>query len=110
MAKTDKINELLHRELAEAINQELARPDMLITITEVSCSPDLQSARVGVSILPASLAGTALKKLRSSSGVLSSVISKKSRLRKLPRLNWYFDSTEKEAADLEDLISDISCR
>ena len=42
MSKVEQFNELLHRELAVAINRELELPEVFLTISYVSCTPDLQ--------------------------------------------------------------------
>jgi ribosome-binding factor A len=107
MSKIDQINELLHRELAAAVNQELELPEVLITISYVSCDPDLRSAYVGVSVLPDKLTGTALKKLKASSGLFAKIIAKNTRLRKAPKLIWEFDDTERKAAELEEVFLKI---
>lgn len=104
MSKVEQLNELLHRELASAVNQELEFPEAFITITYVSCNPDLQFAKVIVSVLPDHLAGTALKKLKGASGRLAAAVVKRTRLRKVPRLLWEFDPTERKAAVLEDVF------
>ncbi len=104
MSKLHQINELIYRELATAINQELQLPDVLVTVSYVSCEPDLRSARIGVSVLPDKLAGTALKKIRKMSGIFASIISKNTRLRKAPKLIWEFDSTEKKAAEIDNIF------
>lgn len=107
MSKTEQINELLHRELAAAVNRELEWPDALITIVNVSCTPDLQTANVFFSVLPDHLVGTALKKLKASSGRFAKVIAKNTRLRKAPKLWWKFDDTEKQAAELDEVFLKI---
>lgn len=107
MSKVDQLNELLHRELAAAISQEVDFPDGLITVAFVSVTPDLQFAKVTVSVLPDKLAGTAIKKLKAASGRLASAIVKKTRLRKVPRLLWDFDPTERKAAVLEEYFQKI---
>ncbi|MDD3285243.1 MAG: 30S ribosome-binding factor RbfA [Patescibacteria group bacterium] len=107
MPKVEQLNELLHRELAAAINRELELPEVFVTVSYVSCTPDLQHAKVAVSVLPDKMAGTALKKLKASSGKIASGIIKKTRLRKIPRLLWEFDPTEKKAADLEEVFLKI---
>ncbi|PKM88707.1 hypothetical protein CVU83_01255 [Candidatus Falkowbacteria bacterium HGW-Falkowbacteria-2] len=107
MSKVDQLNELLHRELAAAIGQEVDFPDGLITVAFVSVTPDLQFAKVTVSVLPDKLAGTAIKKLKAASGRLASAIVKKTRLRKVPRLLWDFDPTERKAAVLEEYFQKI---
>lgn len=107
MAKLDQVNELLKQELAQAVNREIGLQDTLITVTFVDCSPDYKYARVGVSVLPDRLAGTALKKLKASSGLLSNILIKKTKLRRIPHFNWVFDATEREASKIEELIKEI---
>jgi len=107
MAKVEQLNELLHRELGAAINRELDFPEVFITVSYVSCTPDLQFAKIGVSVLPDRLAGTALKKLKSASGRLAAAAVKRTRLRKIPHLLWEFDATEKKAAVLDEFFLKI---
>lgn len=107
MSKVEKLNEMLQHELAEAINREVAIPNALITVVYVRASNDLQFATVGVSVLPDNMAGTALLRLKKSAGVLSNILSKRTRLRQIPRLRFVFDPTEKKAAELEDFMSNL---
>ena len=107
MAKTDRINELMLEELALAVNREVGLANALITITYVECSPDLKTARVGFSVIPDHLVGTALRKLGSATGQLVLMLRSRVKLRKLPRLIWEFDATEKEASKIERLIASI---
>jgi len=107
MSKVEAINQMLQEELAYAINREVGVPNALITVVYVRTSADLQWATVGVSVLPDNVAGTALSKLKNSAGVLSSILAKKTRLRKIPRLRFEFDPTEKKAAILEAIINNL---
>lgn len=107
MSKIAQVNELLHRELAISVNQVLEWPEVLITIIYVDCSPDLQTARIGISVLPDKLAGTALKKLKAASGRFAKMISQNTRLRKAPKLWWEFDDTERKAAELDEIFLKI---
>lgn len=105
MSKVDQLNEMLQQELAYAINREVGVPNTLITVVYVRTTSDLKFATVGVSVLPDNLAGTALEKLKKSSGVLSSILAKKTRLRQIPRLRFEFDPTERKAAVLENFMN-----
>ena len=98
---------MLLEELAQVVNREVFIPDALITITYVECSPDLKQARVGFSVLPDHLAGTALRKLGSSTNTIVGALRGRVKLRKLPRLMWEFDATEREAGKIEKLIAGI---
>ncbi len=107
MAKNERINELLLEELANAVNKEVGIQDALITISSVSCDPDLKTALVRVSVLPDHLAGTVLRKLKSSTGQLVSLMKKRVKIRRIPRLIWEFDATEREAEKIEKLIEEV---
>jgi len=108
MPKTGRINDELLHGLAEVVNRAVALPEALVTIAYVDCSPDLKSAKVGFSVLPDKLAGTALRKLQSSTGEIVSLLRGRLRLRRFPHLVWEFDATEREAEKIERLIADIN--
>lgn len=105
MSKIEKINSLLLSELAAAVNREVDLSGALVTITYVNCDPDLKTAKVGFSVLPDKLAGTALRVLSAASGQLVPIISRRLRLRQIPHLIWEFDATEKEADRIERLLA-----
>ena len=107
MAKAERINDLLLEELARAVNREVAVVNTLITITYVECSSDLKHAKIGFSVLPDKLAGTALRKLTAATSQLAGILRSRTRLRKLPHLIWEFDATEREASKIEKLIAGI---
>lgn len=107
MGRVEQLNELLHQNLAEIVNQEINLENGLITVCRVDCSPDLENSKIYISVLPDNLAGTALERLRNHSGAIARILAKKIRMKKVPRLKWVFDPTEKKAADIEKLLEDI---
>jgi len=107
MSKVPRLNELLLSELAAAVSREVGLPDALITITYVDCSPDLKQAKVGFSVLPDRLAGTALRHLKASTSRLLPLLRARVKLRVFPHLIWEFDATEKEASKIERLIAGL---
>lgn len=107
MSKVERLNEMLQHELAQAINREVMIPNVLLTVVYVKTTADLKFATVGVSVLPDNMAGTALEKLKKSAGILSGILSKKTKLRQIPRFRFEFDPTEKKAAVLEKVINDL---
>jgi len=108
MSKIAQINEIFLEELAIAINREITIPNTLITITYVDCSPDLQQAKVGFSVLPDNLTGTALRHLTEATSQLVNILKKRTRFRKIPHFIWQFDATEKEAEKIEKLITEAA--
>lgn len=107
MSRIEQVNELIKRELADLINKEICFESGLVTVSFVDCSPDCKDAKVGVSVLPINLAGTALKSLRRKSGVFAQILRKRTRLRRVPHFSWEIDNTEEEAGKIEDLLEQI---
>jgi len=105
MSRLENINDLIHRNLSNLVNQELKASGQLVsclvTIIRVSCNQNLSSANVYVSVLPEKFSGTALKQLRKISGSLRAQLSKKIKLRLIPKLNWQIDQLERRAAEIE---------
>lgn len=106
MSRLAQIDEGLRNELAIILNKELELRNALVTISYVNCSDDLKYARVGVSVLPDRLAGTALRALRSKSGLIAKLLQKRTAIRKIPQITWNLDVTEREASIIEQAIAE----
>ncbi len=104
----ERFNELLAQELAAIVSRELEFPEVLVTVLYVNCSSDQRYASVGVSVLPEKFTGSALTALRKASGNLAKKLQAKTKMREVPKLQWVFDPTEKEAAKIENLLNKIS--
>ncbi len=107
MARVDKINSLLEQEIAEFISQNTSLDNYLITIKKVDCSPDLKNAIVYLSVLPEKFFGTALSTVRKINTPLSNHLNRKLNLRKVPKLKWQIDASEKEYAKIEKILREI---
>ncbi|PJA09996.1 hypothetical protein COX68_01535 [Candidatus Falkowbacteria bacterium CG_4_10_14_0_2_um_filter_41_15] len=101
-----QINEGLKHELANILNKELELRNILVTVSYVYCSDDLKYARVGVSVLPDRLAGTALRALRAKSGLIAKLLQKRTTIRHIPKITWDLDVTEREAGIIEQAIAE----
>ena len=104
----ERFNELLAQELAAIVSRDLEFPEVLVTVLYVNCSSDQRYASVGVSVLPEKFTGSALTALRKASGNLAKKLQAKTKMREVPKLQWVFDPTEKEAAKIENLLNKIS--
>lgn len=105
--RVNQLNELFKSELANLIIREMPKKDVLITISYVDCSPDLQRAKIGFSVLPHEKSGGALKVLRKYSGLFAKILKKKLKLHHIPKFNWIIDETEKKAAELDKIFEQI---
>jgi ribosome-binding factor A len=106
MSRIEQVNELLQREIAQAIQRDVEAPGALITVIGVSCSPDFQEAQVRVSVLPDNRTGSTMERLRKQQGLVYSYIKKHTKLRRIPALRFVFDDTEKRAAAVREAIAE----
>lgn len=109
MARVDKLDSILLRELSIIISQEINDPKLgFPTVTEVDVSPDLNSAKVYVSFL-----GKNYKKrdgidtLRRSKGYIKSLLAKRIKLRKIPDLTFLVDDSLDKAERIENIFKDM---
>ena len=107
MARIDQINELLRKEIAQFVGNNIKLEDGMITILSVDCSAELKNAKVYVSVLPDNRYGSVLKELKKITSSLDGFLKKNVKLRKVPRIHWVIDPTEKEASVIEQLLNEI---
>ncbi len=101
-----RVNEVLREVIGDAVTTELQDPRIgFVTVTAVDTSPDLRVARVYVSVLgdederEATMAG-----LRSSHGVLQSMIAREVRIKRTPTLSFHYDDSVERGARLSQLL------
>lgn len=100
-----KLNSLIQKELGQALLTEISLPhDALTTIKNVDVSPDLDHAKVWVSVLPLSKGEWALASLQKSRSRLQSFLGSRLRLRRIPRLEFALDLTEEKADRINKLL------
>jgi len=102
-----QVNELLKRELALLVQEEIPLENGLITISNVNCSADLKNAVILISVIPENQSGTSLKNLRKNSKHFTSTLRKKLNLKFVPNLRWKIDSQIRYANELNEMISKI---
>lgn len=110
--RTDRVNALLQRELAQLISEELTDPRIsFATVTAVETTPDLRTARVHVSVLgeeervreTMSVLGGAKQHLRHALG-------ERTDLRYVPDLVFVEDRTAERAARIASLLREAHKR
>ena len=90
-----RVNEELKRELSNIINQEVKNSNVtgMISVTKVKTSPDLNYARVSVSILNSKNIKQTLAGLKAASGFIRSRLAEKVNLRVTPELVFELDES-----------------
>jgi ribosome-binding factor A len=106
--RIQKVNELLKQEIGGLILKELDfSRDTMVTITEVSTSPDLQQAKVKVSIMPFLKAEKILKILNSQVFNLQKLLNKKLKMKTIPKIRFELDKSEERKTRIEQLFRKI---
>ena len=106
MARTDKLDSILMRELSVIISQETNDPKIgFPTVTEVDVAPDLNTAKVYVSFLGKNYKKRdGLEALRRAKGHIKSELAKRIRIRKIPDLTFIVDDTLDKADRIEEIL------
>jgi ribosome-binding factor A len=101
-----RVDEAVRQVLADAIAEELKDPRVgFVTVTDVTTSPDLSSARVFVSVLgDEQTRADSLDGLRHAHGYLQGRIASELTLRRTPTLSFVYDDTTDRAMRVEGLI------
>jgi ribosome-binding factor A len=105
--RTERVAELIQRELGNIFQKELPRNGTLTTIVAVKITPDLSIARVYLSILGTKeLAQSMLGHIKKESKFFRKELSLKIRnhFRKMPELEFYLDDVAEKAARIEELL------
>ena len=103
--RTERVNELMRRELVLLLKQETKDPRLKqVVITDVIVSRDLTSAKVFFSVDEDSIKIVA-SLLDKASGFFRSSLSKSLDLRHTPTLSFIYDMTPNTGARIDDLLS-----
>ncbi len=107
--RKEKLEELIKRVISELIIKEIKDPRIgFVTVTGVSLSNDKKYAKVGVSILgtPGERRKT-YEGLKSAAGFIQHKIGKSIKIRYTPHIQFFLDSSVKDAVQMVDLLEDL---
>ncbi|MBI2791225.1 MAG: 30S ribosome-binding factor RbfA [Gammaproteobacteria bacterium] len=109
--RTDRIADVIQKELAQIIHQEMKDPRVgLITLAQVKVSKDLSHAKIYVSVMLEENAAQALETLNKASGFLRAQLAKRIQMRVMPVLSFVYDDTTIKANRLSKLIDDARAK
>jgi len=105
--RTERVNELMRRELVLLLKQETKDPRLKqVVITDVIVSRDLTSAKVFFSV-DVDSNKIVVSLLNKASGFFRSSLSKTLDLRHTPTLSFIYDTTPNTGARIDDLLSKL---
>jgi ribosome-binding factor A len=109
--RSERTSKLIQREISGLLEREVNDPRLskLVSVTEVTLSPDLKHAKVYVSTL-----GTEINKedllagFNNASGFLRKELAAHLRLKQIPQLSFHYDDSIERGARLLKLIGELS--
>ena len=105
--RTERVNELIRRELVLLLKQETKDPRLKqVVITDVIVSRDLTSAKIFFSVDEDSV-NIVTPLLDKASGFFRSSLSKSLDLRHTPTLSFIYDTAPNTGARIDDLLSKL---
>jgi len=102
-----RVNELLKEEIGSLFLKEINLPDCLTTITRVEVSPNLQQARVYISVMPEEKKEEVFKVLNKSIYNIQQELNKRLNMRPVPKIMFKKEEKTKQAARIEELLEKI---
>jgi ribosome-binding factor A len=106
--RLDRVNELIKRELTECIRRDLTFKAKLVTVQEVSVTPDLKHAHVYIGVIGTEdEAKDALNKLHGAHGRLQREVSKRVVLKYTPKFHFKFDTAGERGDRVLNLINEL---
>ncbi|MGG1551184.1 MULTISPECIES: 30S ribosome-binding factor RbfA [Paenibacillus] len=108
--RVGRVGEQIKKELSQIVQSELKDPRIgFLTVTGVEVTNDLSLARVFLSVLGTDEEKAAsLKALNAGSGYIRSELGKRIRLRKVPDLQFKFDSSMDYGSHIDSLLHKIN--
>ena len=107
MARVNKLNSILLREISMIIMKDINDPKLgFPTVTEVDVAPDLTTAKVYVSFLGKNYKKRdGIEALRRAKGHIKSELAKRIKIRKIPDLTFIVDDTLDKAERIEEILN-----
>lgn len=107
--RPERIADLIRHELALLLEREVKDPRIgFVTITSVHVTPDMGTARVGVTVLgSAEKQADTLKGLAAASGFLRTALARRLQLRRTPALRFEIDELVESERRIEELLAQL---
>ena len=109
MARIERVNQQLKREISLIIHQELTDPRLeFVMITQVDISRDLRYAKVFFSVLGSALqCETANEALDGARGLIRKLAGERIIMRHVPELGFIYDRPLEWSASIEETLKEI---
>ncbi len=106
--RLERVSGLLRTELSSIMHREIEfDPGTLCTVTRVTVSPDLEHAKVWISVLPANQARLVLAALEREIGRIQRLLNRRLVMEYVPKIRFLIDESEENAATIDHLLDTL---
>ena len=103
--RIERLNVVIREELAKILIREIEFPTgALVTVSRVRVAEDLFNAEIALSVLPTEQGKAVLKLLGEHIFDIQQLLNKRLRMRPVPKIRFVQDTTEAEAAEVEEKL------
>lgn len=107
MRRTERVNELIKRELRMIIVKEIDVGSSIVTFTRVEISEDINYADIYFSTIPDESARGVLEELNQNIFDIQQRLNKRLRIRPVPKIRFHIDEGEHEARKIDEVLKRI---
>ena len=106
--RIERVNALIRKELGQIFLRELDFPiDILVTITRVETSQDIEESNVWVSVFPDKKKEDVLGVLNRRIFFLQQKLNEKLRMRPIPKIKFLEEKLTSEAGKVEEILAKL---
>jgi len=104
--RTDRVNELLRREIGGILQKDYEWHGKLVTVNDVEITQDLKEGKVWIGVLGGD-AAPVIAKLNRDHGAIQGKVMKRVVLKSTPVLQFRHDSSAVRGVDLVNLLDEV---
>ena len=106
--RNKRLNDQLRDVVAKIVEEELdVEGTPLVTVMGAEISPTMEHAMIKISVLPEKQSPLVLKELHRRIYDLQQLVNKRMAMRPVPKIRFVIDSTEANAARIEQLLEEV---
>lgn len=108
--RLERINSEIQKALSHILDNDLRDPqiDAMISVREVSVTPDLSYCRVYISSIGVTPSEEVLARVKGAGGFIRSKLSQMIKLRITPRLEFIYDTREDYSQRIDSILKGIT--
>lgn len=107
MRMSERVQELIRRELGTIVTREVDLTNMIVTFTRVEISSDVNYADIYFVTIPDESSGDALERINKNIFSIQQALNKRLRMRPVPKIRFHIDEGEFEAQKIDEILKGI---